>query len=359
MRAAKVLMAGILGAAQVLSQGAKPNPKSTQARSPRPQQDMPSASERRVALVIGNGAYKDSPLKNPANDARAMGAALKGLGFEVDMVVNAGRKEMLAAVRTFGQKLTGGGVGLFYYAGHGIAVKGTNYLIPVGVEISSEDDVATEALDANTVLSRMDAAKNRVNLVILDACRNNPFARSFRSGNRGLAQMEAPSGSFVAFATAPGSTAADGDGQNGLYTQHLLRALKEPGLKVEEVFKKVRVSVKQASSDAQVPWDSSSLTGEFFFRAGVVVGGLSTPLSVAGTPSLLSLPPSPLSPAPGAWMSGSLGRGSSTPPRDGSRRCWRMPPSTVRASCKASKRPKRNGPRTTPTQIRTKSHVHG
>jgi TPR repeat protein len=220
-----------------------------------------------VALVIGNGAYKDSPLKNPPNDARAMAAALRDLGFRVELVVDGGRKRMLDAVRSFGQKLAEGGIGLFYYAGHGMQVKGSNYLIPVGADIATEEDVTTEALDANTVLARMDSAKNRVNLVILDACRNNPFARSFRSASRGLAQMEAPSGTFVAFATAPGSTASDGDGRNGLYTQHLLRALKEPGLKVEEVFKKVRVGVKLASRDAQVPWDSSSLTGEFYFRA--------------------------------------------------------------------------------------------
>jgi len=237
-------------------------------RTLRPQQAkvQDARQEARVALVIGNGAYQVSPLKNPPNDARAMAAALRDLGFKVDLVVDGGRKRMLEAVRLFGQKLAEGGIGLFYYAGHGMQVKGANYLIPVGADIATEEDVTTEALDANTVLARMDTAKNRVNLVILDACRNNPFARSFRSASRGLAQMEAPSGTFVAFATAPGSTASDGDGRNGLYTQHLLRAMKEPGLKVEEVFKKVRVGVKLASRDAQVPWDSSSLTGEFYFR---------------------------------------------------------------------------------------------
>ena len=238
------------------------------ARTLRPQQAAAKATERRVALVIGNGAYAEGALRNPPNDARAMGEALRTLGFEVEVITDASRKRMLDAVREFGRKLTAGGVGLFYYAGHGMQVKGANYLIPVGVDIATEEDVQSEALDANTVLSRMDAAKNQANLVILDACRNNPFARSFRSGTRGLAQMEAPSGTFVAFATAPGSTASDGDGQNGLYTQHLLQSMKVPGLSVEDVFKRVRISVKQASRDQQVPWDSSSLTGEFFFKPG-------------------------------------------------------------------------------------------
>ena len=260
--------------------------KTKDERTLRPQQEAPApATERRVALVIGNGAYQDAPLKNPPNDAKAMAAALREVGFEVEILTDAGRKKMLEAVRNFGQKLSAGGVGLFYYAGHGMQVKGANYLIPVGVDIANEEDVQTEALDANTVLARMDAAKNRVNLVILDACRNNPFARSFRSGTRGLAQMEAPSGTFVAFATAPGSTAADGDGQNGLYTQHLLKALKEPGVGVEQVFKRVRVSVKQASRDQQVPWDSSSLTGNFYFRPGTVAptpGPTPPPLPIPG-----------------------------------------------------------------------------
>jgi TPR repeat protein len=248
-------------------------------RTLRPQQDSggPVLGEQRIALVIGNGAYRDSPLRNPVNDAKAMASALRDCGFQVDLILDAGRKQMLDAVRTFGQRLTSGGVGLFYYAGHGMAVRGANYLIPVGADIATEEDVQSEGLDANTVLARMDTAKNRLNLLILDACRNNPFARSFRSASRGLAQMEAPSGTFIAFATAPGSTAADGEGVNGLYTQQLLKTLREPGLKVEEVFKKVRIGVKQASHDQQVPWDSSSLTGDFYFQAGAASPSLSQP----------------------------------------------------------------------------------
>ena len=236
-------------------------------RTLRPQQGLTQfgVQEARIALVIGNGGYKDAPLKNPPSDARAMAQALVACGFKVILVVDANRAEMFRAVREFGERIRGGGVGLFYYAGHGMQVRGANYLIPVGVDINSEDEVPVQGLDVNAVLGKMDVAKNRVNLLILDACRNNPFARSFRSANRGLTQMEAPSGSFVAFATAPGSTASDGAGQNGLYTQYILKALQQPGLNVEQVFKLVRIGVKKASRDQQVPWDSSSLTGEFYF----------------------------------------------------------------------------------------------
>ncbi|MBP1628139.1 MAG: hypothetical protein H6Q00_2614 [Holophagaceae bacterium] len=250
------------------------------------------AHEKRIALVIGNGAYQDAPLRNPVNDARAMARALQACGFQVDLVLNADRKHMFQAVRDFGTRIQGGGVGLFYYAGHGMAVKGANYLIPVGTDIAAEDEVEIQALSVQTVLNKMESARNRLNLLVLDACRNNPFARSFRSGTRGLTQMDAPAGSFIAYATAPGSTAADGSGENGLYTQHLLRAMHQPGLSVEQVFKKVRVGVKQDSRDQQVPWDSSSLTGDFYFLPGNAQPESTTPLAES-----LSRPKSPVLPA--------------------------------------------------------------
>jgi hypothetical protein len=152
-----------------------------------------AATDKRIALVIGNGNYASSPLRNPANDARAVSAALKDLGFDVIHHENLGLKAMGKTIREFGNKLKdSGGVGLFYYAGHGMQVKGRNYLIPVDADIQNEDEIAFNALDANIVLEKIDTANNRLNLVILDACRNNPFARSFRSGNQGLAQMDAP-----------------------------------------------------------------------------------------------------------------------------------------------------------------------
>lgn len=223
-------------------------------------------SEQRLALVIGNSTYKTSPLINPANDARAMAIKLQQLGFTVIKKENADREEMMSAVRDFGNQLKNGGVGLFYYAGHGIQSKGVNYLVPVDSNINSEDELSTRAYNANEVLEKMDSAKNRINMVILDACRDNPFARSFRSGSRGLASVDTPSGTLIAYATAPGSTASDGSGANGLYTEQLLTAMSEPGLKMEEVFKHVRANVMERSGGKQNPWEMSSVIGDFYFN---------------------------------------------------------------------------------------------
>jgi len=231
----------------------------------RPGARLVAAGEQRIALVIGNSQYKDSPLPNPVNDARAIAKALSGSGFKVTKKENTGQKEMQVALREFGDALKNGGVGLFYYAGHGMQVKGRNFLIPVDAQIQREDEVAYNSVDAGQVLDKMEAANNRLNIVILDACRNNPFARSFRSGSAGLAQMDAPVGTLIAFATAPGSVASDGGGQNGLYTQHLLHSMQKPGVKIEDVFKNVRASVRKDSGGKQIPWESTSLEGDFVF----------------------------------------------------------------------------------------------
>lgn len=230
-----------------------------------PQDEAAAAAQRRIALVIGNSAYENGPLRNPVNDARAMAATLRELGFQVTALEDAGRREMHVAIRNFGKSLRQGGVGLFYFAGHGMEVGGTNYLIPVDAQVETEEEVEFESVDANRVLATMDAAGNGMNIVILDACRNNPFARSFRSNTRGLAQMDAPSGSYISYATAPGSVAADGEGANGLYTEQLIEHMRSPGLKIEEMFKLVRVGVSQRSGGKQIPWTSSSLTGDFYF----------------------------------------------------------------------------------------------
>lgn len=224
-----------------------------------------STRGQRVALVIGNGAYGVSPLRNAVNDARGMAEALARCGFEVIRLENAGRTEMFTALRTFGTRLRQGGVGLFYFAGHGMQVKGRNFLIPVGADITGEDEVAAQALEVDLVLAKMESAGNRMNLLILDACRNNPFGAKQRSGASGLAQMEAPEGTYIAFATAPGRTAADGSGDHGLFTGQLLVHLPQPGLKLEDVFKRVRSGVLKASGGGQMPWDSSALTGDFCF----------------------------------------------------------------------------------------------
>ena len=227
--------------------------------------DARFAGEHRVALVIGNGRYAASPLINPVNDARAMGQTLRALGFHVSLLEDATMKQMTDAARAFGDTLQRGGVGLFFYAGHGMQIKGRNYLIPIGADIQREDEVSFNAFDAALLLEKMEAAKSRVNIVILDACRNNPFARSFRSAAQGLAQMDAPVGTYLSFATAPAKVASDGKDGNGLYTQHLLEAIRTPGLKIEEVFKRVRVKVMADSNGEQVPWDNSSLAGDFYF----------------------------------------------------------------------------------------------
>jgi hypothetical protein len=221
--------------------------------------------EERVALVLGNSAYTSAPLTNPVNDARAMVRVLRETGFKVISKENAGQKEMQLALREFGDALSNGGVGLFYYAGHGMQIKGRNYLIPVDARFEREDEVAYGSLDANQVLDKMDAAGSRLNIVILDACRNNPFPRSVRSAGSGLAQMEAPVGTLIAFSTAPGSVASDGSGKNGLYTQYLLATIKLPGINIEDVFKRVRTNVRRDTDGQQIPWESTSLEGDFVF----------------------------------------------------------------------------------------------
>jgi hypothetical protein len=224
-----------------------------------------SVQEHRVALVIGNSNYKTSPLKNPVNDARSMAGALRDLGFDVLVGENMSRKGMLQSLRGFRDKLKPDSIGLFYYAGHGVQVKGQNFLIPIDASVQSEAEMDEESINLTYLLDRLEEAKNPINIVILDACRDNPFARSFRSASRGLAQVDAPTGTMIAYATAPGRTAADGNGSNGTYTEEMLRVLKYPGLKVEDVLKRVRAGVVQSTNGAQTPWDASSLIGDFYF----------------------------------------------------------------------------------------------
>jgi uncharacterized caspase-like protein len=223
------------------------------------------ATGRRIALVVGNARYKTAPLINPVNDARAISAALKKMNFQVILLENATISQMYSASREFGDSLRKGDVGLFFYAGHGIQIRGRNYLIPIDANIKREDEVSFNSFDAGQLLEKMETAHSNVNIVILDACRNNPFARSFRSSSQGLAQMDAPVGTYLSFATAPAKVASDGKKGNGLYTQHLLKAMRTPGLKIEEVFKRVRVNVMNDSNGLQIPWDNSSLTGDFYF----------------------------------------------------------------------------------------------
>lgn len=240
----------------------------------------------RVALVIGNSAYQEAPLRNPANDARAMSRRLAALGFEVISVENAGRDAMQKAILEFASRLREESIGLFYYAGHGIQSRGRNYLLPVNARVENERALRFQAMEVQTVLEEMEYAGNRMNIVILDACRNNPFERRFRGGSRGLAAIDAARGTLIAYATAPGAVAADGDGANGLYTAELLRALTVPDLKAEEVFKRVRVAVSERSSGAQVPWESSSLTGDFVFNRSKAPATVAAPARTGGHEAL-------------------------------------------------------------------------
>ena len=225
------------------------------------------AAGPRIALVIGNGAYADSPLRNPVNDARLMSAALRSHGFSVIEALDVGQIAMKRAIKEYGNRLEAAGpdaVGWFFYAGHGLQVDGENYLIPVGAEVEDGADVDIYAVAASNLLKTIRRAGNGLNIVVLDACRNNPFMRSFRSPQRGLALMSAPTGTLIAYSTAPGDVAADGDGVNSPYTAALAAKLGSPGLPVELMFKDVRDAVLVATQGRQTPWEASSLTGAVF-----------------------------------------------------------------------------------------------
>ncbi len=243
-----------------------------QLRVAQQQSNKPIASygiERRVALVIGNATYKVNPLKNPVNDSTDMARSLRSVGFDVIEANNTTLAQMREATRRFADKLGSSDVGLVYYSGHGVEVKGKNYLIPVNADIKREYEVVDQAFDASQFLEMMDNIRGpnnkRVNILIVDACRNNELQKSWRSTNNGLARMDAPGGTFISFATAPGRVAADGVGRNSPYTKHLLQALKQPNVPIEQVFKVVRRNVMEETKGEQIPWENSSLVGDFYF----------------------------------------------------------------------------------------------
>ncbi len=228
--------------------------------------------EKRYALVIGNSKYKFvSPLKNAENDANDMAAELQRCNFEVIKVINGDYNQMRDAFRKFHEKLVAGPkdqtVALFYYAGHGLQNQGENYLVPVEANIQYEDDIPRMCMPVQRiVMANMERSSSRINILVLDACRNNPFPSTYRSAESGLAEIRRARGSFIAYATAPGSVASDGDGRNGLYTQELLNAMRKPGMTIEQVFKDVRKNVLQLSKDRQYTWDSSNIIGDFYFK---------------------------------------------------------------------------------------------
>jgi uncharacterized caspase-like protein len=238
-----------------------------------------SAKTRKLALVIGNGRYRQGALKNPAGDARAVSDSLRPLGFEVTLLTDATLAEMIEAMRQFTTRAADAAVRLLFFAGHGLQSRGRNYLLPVDADIQAEDDVARRSADVGELVDRLGRVPHGINLVILDACRNNPFSGGEVLGpdgrrlkfrgvpSRGLAAIDAPVGTMVAFSTAPGGVALDNPTEpHSLYTKHFIAQVQTPGLPVELLFKQVRVNVARDTQRLQVPWESSSLTGEFCFR---------------------------------------------------------------------------------------------
>ncbi|MBM3856117.1 MAG: caspase family protein [Verrucomicrobia bacterium] len=239
------------------------------AAPPPPPQPMPVVAERRVALVIGNASYaRLGVLRNPLNDARAVSASLRRVGFDVATVENGDHRTMMRAISEFGNRIGNGGVGLFYYAGHAVQVRGANYLIPVDANIQAESEVDFLAVNAGLAFAQYDKANAKLGVTILDSCRDNPLPQAFRSMSRGLAVVgNAPPGSLVVYATGPGQVAADGSGANSVFTEALLQNLERPGIKAQDMFNAVAVSVSQKSQGRQVPWISATgIQDDFFFR---------------------------------------------------------------------------------------------
>ena len=222
-------------------------------------------SEHRVALVIGNGAYERVPLANPASDARLMSQTLRAAGFDVIEGTDLSRHDMHKAVGRFARRVQAADVGLFYYAGHGLQIAGQNYLLPTDAMITQEYDVRVHGLTLSEVIAEMLRARTRVNIVILDACRNNPFESEFRAFSGGLAYVTAPTGTIVAYATAPGKLATDGDQEHSVYTRALAAGMQRRGVKIEDMFKAVRSQVLQHTGGQQQPWESTSLQTDFYF----------------------------------------------------------------------------------------------
>lgn len=220
----------------------------------------------RVALVVGNSRYQQAPLINPKHDAQDISKALDQLGFDVITAMDVDQRHFDQAIKKFGRRLQPGGVALFYYAGHALQVAGQNYMVPIKSGIERQSDVRYKAVNVGQVLGEMELAENSLNIVVMDACRDNPLPRSFRSGQRGLARMDGPKGTIIAYATSPGSVASDGAGRNGVYTKYLLKYMNQSGLSVEEVFKKVLQGVDKETDGHQIPWLSSSFTGDFYFN---------------------------------------------------------------------------------------------
>jgi AbiJ N-terminal domain 3/Caspase domain len=225
--------------------------------------------QRKIALVVGCSKYEHVDiLVNPLNDALAMKQELESLDFKVTYVMDPSLKELKVFIDNFGNELEAYNIGLFYFAGHGLQVKGVNYLIPTDANLKNERTVEYDCLQVDRILSHMENAKTSVNLLILDACRNNPFERSWCRGlnQRGFVVMDAPNGSLISYSTSSGKTASDGNGDNGLFTGELIAEIKTKDITITQLFQKVRKSVMDKSNNEQVPWESTSLIADFYFN---------------------------------------------------------------------------------------------
>lgn len=231
---------------------------------------VPVQAQNKLALVIGNSKYTQLPaLLNPANDAKLLSENLQQLGFTVTSLTDQTQAQMKSSIAQFTQAVTAAGpdtVALLYYAGHGVQIDGTNYLIPVDANVQSAGDVVLGAVSASDLLKTFELAQAKVNVLVLDACRDNPFKSNTRGVSRGLAQVKAPTGSILAYATAPGQVAADGSGNNSPYAEALAKNLAIPGLALESVFRQVRIEVSDKTTGAQVPWEETSLTQEVVLK---------------------------------------------------------------------------------------------
>ncbi len=228
--------------------------------------------DMRMALVIGDSGYPGNALINPVNDAIAMGAALRGLGFSVLELRDANKDQMVAAVSRMQDASKGkNAIGMLFYAGHGLQLDWRNYMVLIDAKLTKASEVSARAVDVNSVIDAFKTAGNRMNIVVLNACRDNPFGESLAT--KGLAPMDAPAGTFLAYATAPGNVAEDGEtsGSNGLNTRYLLQELTRPVARIEDVFKRVRLNVRQQSRGRQIPWESTSLEDDFYFNDGIIV----------------------------------------------------------------------------------------
>jgi hypothetical protein len=225
-----------------------------------------SASPSRLALVVGNDAYPDAPLLNSRNDARAMGKLLGEAGFSVETLLDGGRVRMQETFARFGAAIHRPEVRqvFLFYAGHGVQLDWHNYLVPVDARVAASREVPARCVELAGILRRFGEARGKVFVIMLDACRNDPFGGGYRPDQKGLSQFDAPAGSLLAYSTAPGSAASDGAGSNSLYTENLLRELAVRGARLEDALKRVRLNVRLASRGLQVPWESTSLETDFY-----------------------------------------------------------------------------------------------